>query len=739
MKFDPNDPKWTAYVLNELNDRELADVEQEISKNPEAKKLVDEIRMMTGELSSAFAREAEIELDDVQKNQIRQSAERSPAGRIIRFPGWAPVAISAAAALIVAVIGFQYRINEQSASESSAYVHQPPADRRGGQSAATSPDIVASVDVVVEIEPSDSVVAPPRGADKDDGVNSLTPPAGNQWAESVGRVTARAKNLDNPLGLQAAVEEVQLADIAAAASPAVALPASQLQSRNAVGYMRVTGFAGGGLKNAMPAELSYIQPQYGPSLDDFAEIRDNVFQRVADHPLSTFSIDVDTASYSVMRKILLEGRLPPKDAVRIEELINYFPYDYEVPRDGKPFASNMEIAPCPWKPEHYLVRVALKGREIEAKDRPACNLVYLLDVSGSMNEANKLPLVKRAMQALVKQLDERDHVSIVVYAGAAGLVLPPTRGDQAQAILDAIERLQAGGSTAGGAGIQLAYQTAREHFQTNAANRVILCTDGDFNVGMTQRGDLERMIEQEAKSGIFLTVLGFGMGNYKDSTLEVLSNKGNGYYAYIDDFSEARKVLVDQFMGTLVTIAKDVKIQVEFNPAHVAGYRLIGYENRMLKKEDFNNDKVDAGEIGAGHTVTAFYEIIPAGQPFPDVPAVDKLKYQVKPVENADKPTGEILTLKLRYKEPEGDVSSKLEFPLEASRLATMDPSSDFRFASAVAGFGMLLRESEHRGEITYEQVLNLAEQSIGEDKLGYRTEFIKLVRNAMAIAGEKN
>jgi len=717
MKFDPNDSKWTAYVLNELTDCERADVELEIKTNPEAKKLVDEIRSVTGELTNVFTRESEINLDTEQRQAVFAKAQK-PSGSLIRFPRWSPIALSAAAALVVAVIGFQlnYTSGKKVATEESvASPLRGDAPKDAAQGAATT-----------QAEP---VVMPPRGADLD---NASTPAYDDQARlggvkkefadlESVSEIESSAKGQRDQR--QKAVQPI----------PATAPATDRLLSRSAVGLVADFDEFGGALG---PRESGItVPPQYGPSLDNFDEIHDNTFQRVSDHPLSTFSIDVDTASYSVMRKVLLEGRLPPKDAVRIEELVNYFPYDYAVPRDGKPFASNMEVAPCPWKPEHYLVRVALKGREIESKDRPPCNLVYLLDVSGSMNEANKLPLVKRAMQALVKQLDERDHVSIVVYAGAAGLVLPPTRGDNAQAILEAIERLSAGGSTAGGAGIQLAYQTAREHFQSNAANRVILCTDGDFNVGMTQRGDLERMIEQEAKSGVFLTVLGFGMGNYKDSTLEVLSNKGNGNYAYIDDFNEARKVLVDQFMGTLVTIAKDVKIQVEFNPAQVAGYRLIGYENRMLKKEDFNNDKVDAGEIGAGHTVTAFYEIIPVGQPFPDVPAVDALKYQEKKEEVATSATGEILTLKLRYKEPTGDVSSKLEFPLFAEKLATMDPSRDFRFASAVAGFGMLLRESEFRGNITYEQVLGLAESSIGEDKLGYRAEFIKLVRNAMAIA----
>jgi Ca-activated chloride channel family protein len=388
-----------------------------------------------------------------------------------------------------------------------------------------------------------------------------------------------------------------------------------------------------------------------------------------------------------------------------------------------------------------LVRIALKGRVIDVAERPALNLVYLLDVSGSMNAPNKLPLVVRSMQALVNQLDGRDRVAVVVYAGAAGLVLPPTSGAEPEAIRAALERLQAGGSTDGAGGIELAYRVAREHFATGAVNRVILCTDGDFNVGTVQRGDLERLIEREAASGVFLTVLGFGMGNYKDSTLEVLSNKGNGNYAYIDDFREARKVLVDELLGTMVTIAKDVKIQVEFNPAVVAGYRLIGYENRMLKKEDFNNDRVDAGEIGAGHTVTAFYEIVPTGRPVPEAGAVDALKYQPVVGARIEPPANELeteaLTVKLRYKEPDGEVSSKLAFPLAATALDRDEPSVDFRFASAVAGFGLLLRGPTPMEGFDWSQVLILAEGARGEDRLGHRAAFLDLVRTARAIAGE--
>ncbi len=363
--------------------------------------------------------------------------------------------------------------------------------------------------------------------------------------------------------------------------------------------------------------------------------------------------------------------------------------------------------------------------------------MFLIDTSGSMQPANRLPLVVRALRALTLQLDERDHVAIVVYAGTTGLHLPSTRADQKSVILDALERLHARGSTAGSAGIQLAYEVARTHFDPEAVNRVILCTDGDFNVGITQRGDLERFIEEKATSGVFLTVLGFGMGNYKDSTLEILSNKGNGNYAYIDDFSEARKVLVDQMMGTLVTIAKDVKIQVEFNPARVAGYRLIGYKNRMLRKEDFNDDTVDAGEIGAGHTVTAFYELIPAGKPVTDAPEVDDLKYQRRRLAD-ERETDEWLTLKIRYKEPEGDTSSKLEFALTDEQVRHSPDGTDYRFAAGVAAFGQILRGNENLGSFGYADVLALVEAAVGADPGGYRAEFLKLVRNAQAIDGSR-
>lgn len=465
----------------------------------------------------------------------------------------------------------------------------------------------------------------------------------------------------------------------------------------------------------------------------YDRIVDNPFRRAVDEPLSTFSIDVDTASYANVRRFLASGNRPPKDAVRIEELVNYFPYDYPAPAAGEPFSVNVEVAACPWKEGRRLVRVGLKGREIDLKSRPASNLVFLLDVSGSMQPENKLPLVKQAMRLLVEQLDERDRVAIAVYAGSSGLVLPSTCASDRGAILGALDRLEAGGSTNGGEGIRLAYDTAAAHLARGGTNRVILCTDGDFNVGVTSQGDLTRLIEEHAKRGVFLSVLGFGMGNVKDSTMEKLADKGNGNYAYIDTLKEARKVLVEQMAGTLLTIAKGVKIQVEFNPARVQAYRLVGYENRMLAKEDFNDDRKDAGEIGSGHTVTALYEVVPPGEEVA-LPPVDPLKYQAKP-QAAPPASDDLLTVKLRWKEPEGDTSALKEVPVLDRGLTLGMASADFKFAAAVAVFGMVLRDSEHKGGATLDTALELGSEGRGSDRGGYRGEFLALVRKAKEVA----
>ena len=471
--------------------------------------------------------------------------------------------------------------------------------------------------------------------------------------------------------------------------------------------------------------------------DQYDRLVESPFRRVTDHPFSTFSIDVDTASYANVRRFLLqEGQLPPPDAVRIEELINYFDYDYQGPEDDVPFSANIEVAGCPWKPEHRLVRLGLKGREIPNEERPQSNLVFLLDVSGSMNSPDKLPLLKEGMKLLTGQLRENDRVAIVVYAGSEGLALPSTPGSDRRKIMAALDELQAGGSTAGGAGIELAYRVARRNFIAGGVNRVLLCTDGDFNVGTTSPAALERMVEERAKSGVFLSVLGFGRGNLNDAMMEKISNKGNGNYAYIDGITEARKVLVEQMGGTLVTIAKDVKIQVEFNPARVAAYRLIGYENRILAAEDFNDDKKDAGEIGAGHTVTALYELAPSGANV-DLPTVDPLKYETPGRQSDDQSIrDQLLTLKLRYKAPDADQSELLEFSLVDTGDSFGQASPDFRFVAAVASFGMLLRDSEHKGTATYDTVLDIATESRGPDVHGYRSELLEMVRRAKAILG---
>jgi Ca-activated chloride channel homolog len=475
---------------------------------------------------------------------------------------------------------------------------------------------------------------------------------------------------------------------------------------------------------------AYRQQDEASNTERYGHIIENPFREVTKNPLSTFSIDVDTAAYSNMRRYITSGSLPPPDAVRIEELINYFNYNYPPPSGDDPFSADIEIAPAPWNDKHRLVRIGLRGKAIDMSQGANSNLVFLLDVSGSMNSANKLPLLKKALKMVVDNLGEKDRVAIVVYAGASGLVLPSTSCGDRNKIAEALGKLSAGGSTNAGSGIQLAYKIAKENFIKGGINRVILATDGDFNVGMTNEGDLVRMIEKKAKSNIFLTVLGFGMGNYNDSTLEKLANKGNGNYAYIDTLNEARKVLVEEIGGTLITIAKDVKIQIEFNPAKVGAYRLIGYENRMLRAQDFNDDTKDAGEIGAGHTVTALYEIVPAGQQI-NVPGIDPLKYQAVPQATAAAAGDELLTLKIRYKKPDGDTSKLLEFPVTDAGDELDDATDEFKFAASVASFGMLLRGSKFKGDSSFDDVIDLAEDGSGDDRFGYRAEFIGLVKAA--------
>ncbi|MCP4522494.1 MAG: VWA domain-containing protein [Cytophagales bacterium] len=479
-------------------------------------------------------------------------------------------------------------------------------------------------------------------------------------------------------------------------------------------------------------ETTYEAPVTPHNTESYNAIQENEFLVSANNPLSTFSIDVDNASYTNARRYINGGSLPPKDAVRIEEFVNYFDYEYKQPKHEHPFSINQELATCPWNKEHQLLHIGLQGKNYQFDDIAPMNLVFLLDVSGSMSDYNKLPLLKRAFKLLVKQMRSKDHVSIVVYAGAAGVVLEPTSGDNKKAITDALDKLQAGGSTAGGEGLALAYKMAEKHLDSEGLNRIILATDGDFNVGPSSDAEMQRMIEEKRDKNIFMTVLGFGMGNYKDSKMESIADNGNGNYFYIDTFEEAQKVLHTQLDGTLYTIAKDVKIQIEFNPNQVKGYRLIGYENRMLKKEDFNNDKKDAGELGAGHTVTAIYEIIPAGSKEEVNTSVDPLKYQKPTTANTNQHSGELATVKLRYKQPKGTKSILLQEVV--STKLNKKPSNNFNFSAAVAGYGMLLRDSKFKGDVTYDSLIALAKASKGVDDNGYRSDFIQLMKSSQLI-----
>jgi Ca-activated chloride channel family protein len=481
------------------------------------------------------------------------------------------------------------------------------------------------------------------------------------------------------------------------------------------------------------AETLPARPEAGAG-DTYAKVEENKFLAVGKEPLSTFSLDVDNASYTNVRRFLNEGQLPPHDAVRVEEMLNYFSYQLPAPAAASPdpVRISAELSECPWAAGHQLARIGIQAKKMETASLPPANLVFLVDVSGSMAEPDKLPLVQAGLKLLVRQLRPQDHMALVAYAGAAGLVLPPTAGNRPADILEAIDRLQAGGSTAGGAGLRLAYSVAQQFLQKDANSRVILATDGDFNVGESSDAALEQLIVAQRETGVFLTVLGVGRGNLRDSRMELLADKGNGNYAYLDNLDEARRTLVAQFGGTLFTVAKDVKLQVEFNPARVASYRLIGYENRLLANEDFNNDRKDAGELGAGHTVTALYELVPVGAA---QPLVDALKYQAQAPPALAGPAAEVLTVKLRYKEPHGLKSQLLAQPLAGAATPIAQASADQQFAAAVAEFGLLLRHSEQRGTATWAAATQLAEAGRGPDAEGYRAELVRLLKVAEGLA----
>ncbi|MFH0945235.1 MAG: VWA domain-containing protein [Planctomycetota bacterium] len=639
QRFNPDDPRLTAYLVDELEGQDLGEIEQLLRESEEAREFVEGLRQTAGLLEAEYLAEGEPALEASQRIAVERQISRFWARPWFRATAAASVLFAATGWFIVYSGGFRLIEQARDANAPHTYslfsVSDTPAAER-------SPEVLSRLMAL--------------------GYSGAEAPQSRYYADG---------------------EE--------------------------------------------PAAPDFNTEQY-------AHVEENSWKLAAEERLSTFSIDVDTASYSNMRRFLKEGMLPPPASVRIEEFINYFRYDDPPPEGDEPFRVTTEVASAPWAPRNRLLRIGIQAKQIEWSQRQPSNLVFLLDVSGSMDSPDKLPLLQKSLRLLVEQLDERDRVAICVYAGASGLVLPSTSCRQSAEVLAALDRLSAGGSTNGGAGIQLAYAQAEENFIEGGLNRVILATDGDFNVGITDQGSLVELIEEKRKSGVFLSVLGFGRGNLKDATMELLADKGNGNFSYIDSLAEAKKVLVSEMGGTLIPVAKDVKIQVEFNPERVQAWRLIGYENRLLAHQDFNDDTKDAGEIGAGHSVTALYELVPPGVPF-DAPTVDPSRYQQggKPSEQAF--TDELLFLKLRYKQPDGATSQLLSTPVRDQDKLWHETSNNFRFAAAVAAYALLLRESSYLGDFGYQQVIELAYEARGEDPGGYRAEFLRLVETARRIA----
>lgn len=778
MKLSPDDPKLTAYVLEELDPAEQeavgAAIQDSAPLHEEATQIYTTARWLVDGLQGAPEPGLDADREALVAEAIDQRAaaggEVFPAAdetenppNVLPFSAWVrrwgPAVTALAACLVLGFLGWQ-RWGKPQPDSLVAMTEKPeppastslPPESPSSDLAATGP-----ADQSSQPAPQGSVADPNTGIPAESSPPATNPPKPlNMDIRWIGPVP---KGYENPPS-----------NVPAQPPPPAANPPAQ--PRQDIRMMMRYGLVPKGFKldrgsaptqHPPPATAPYppSQPTYDPSTrlwryragdsasgwpalryrhqppthapgtESYAPIRENGFLDLLNDPLSTFGLDVDTASYALVRRFLNEGRWPPRDAVRIEEMVNYFAYDYGAPRDDTPFAVNLEIAGCPWNVEHRLVRIGVKARELARTDLPPCNLVFLVDVSGSMASANKLPLLKQGLRMLVERLRPQDTVAIVVYADNSRVVLGPMHGDQKTWILRALDRLQASGSTNGGAGIQTAYDEARVNFNSEGVNRVILCTDGDFNVGITDPLALQRLIQSQAASGVSLSVLGFGVGNYKDSTMERLADRGNGNYAYVDTLNEAHKVLLEQMSGTLVTVAKDVKAQVEFNPATVREYRLLGYEDRALQPQDFNNDRKDAGDLGAGHAVTMLYEIAPNGDRSRRS-EVDPLRYQPSPRQPIPSATSdELLTLQLRYKEPDSDASRLLEFPLKDSGRPYAQASADFKFASAVAAFGMILRDSPHRGSATLGGVLELAGEGIGPDPNGYRQDFLDLVRRA--------
>ena len=788
----PDDPKLTAYALGELEGDERASVEAALRLNPALRSAVEEIRATAAQLEAVLAREADL----TAGAEARAEADASPVskllplelelypkgrkgrkGMLLKFPQVYFLVGGMAAAGFAVMLAWRTPKTPPVAGSTSAitvaetkkgYVEMaalvpatdvgvvaPGVEAKAVETVARVDTPVRAKDLSLLGQTQSVVVAQPEGLAAGrlvlGGTTSVAPAAP---AAEPTKVSGSAPGAVGQAGVAAKHEVLSLSPFKIsvdrltagyATTAAVTTGTENSAQKQSGAIMSGSGLTPGVTEQvflAAPRGRAPVGAQVGANTENYAYMPDNEFVKVTQNAFSTFAAEADTASYSNIRRMLGARQRPPRDAVRIEELLNYFPYRYPAPvaKSDAPFAASLEVAEAPWAPTHRLVRIGLKGREVTTAERPAANLVFLLDVSGSMSAPNRLPLVKESMRLLLGKLRADDRVAIVTYAGQSGLALPSTPVAQSSEIMAALDSLSPGGSTNGSMGIHLAYDIAKANRVEGGINRVILCTDGDFNVGVTSEGELVRLIEEKAKSGVFLTVLGFGMGNLKDSTLEKLADKGNGNYGYIDTRKEAEKLLVQQVNGTLVTIAKDVKIQVEFNPSQVESYRLIGYENRMLKREDFANDKVDAGEIGAGHTVTALYEIVPvAAKGVAKQADVEERRYQFYGGVTGDNtlpgrvdPRGkEMLMVKVRYKKPDGLLSSRADFSLTdgGGRFASASP--DFKFAAAVAGFGMILRESPHKGTTTMANVVEWAEAGAAEDPGGYRSEFIEMARQA--------
>jgi Ca-activated chloride channel family protein len=806
MKLNINHPDLTAYALGELNETDARKVEVYVRENPEAARVIEEIKATARLLETELQSESLPALNSDQRRRL----EKKIGGESflvwdfswMRARWLAPVAV-----VVMVVMGVRQYIEvtrPENISLNPAATKPPlvvrmqepvvnsqpmPAQPITAQAVANEPKVkppssakeqtyfakgdseakdtndgksrVEAVGGLAEVAVSKKIPPEPRlipteniagavinGADKHSNANA--------GSGSTLDLAAEETSIEEPAVFSPAVTAgnsgaatagIGVRDSVAATQVMVAQNKlavnSGLRQRTAPAEIMDLGAGrrvsdGGQAKtgetkraNKKPAKSIQTSSPDGDTGDTehYDYFKENSFTRVTDEALSTFSIDVDTAAYANVRRFLTQGQLPPKDAVRLEEMINYFSYNYAEPIEGRPFSVNLEMAAAPWDGSHQLVRIGLKGQALSAKNRPRANLVFLIDVSGSMKQANKLPLLQQSMKMLIKQLEAHDRVAIVVYAGRSGVVLPSTSGSDQQKILKAIDQLHAKGGTNGGQGIEAAYRLASENFVKGGINRVLLATDGDFNVGLASEGDLIRLIQEKAKTGVFLSVLGFGSGNLKDSMMVKLADKGNGHYAYIDDLKEAKKVLVEEIAGTLITIAKDVKVQVEFNPKYISAYRLVGYEKRALRNQEFSDDKVDAGEIGAGHTVTVLYEVVKS----------EPLKYQSK---KAPAPTASTdgLTVKLRYKQPEGKVSELIEVPMKYEERNFTESSSDFQFACSVASFGMLLRESEHKATTSFKAIADLAEKHTKLKGISnpYRQEFVELVKKASRLSSEK-